>query len=186
MPSALPVPLNGTIHFDEVTSNPTTGEVSDADSAPTFAVFEEDNDTDLLSAAGVMIKRVGLTGNYKGSFTVSAANGFEVGKFYNVVTEATVNSITAKTRSLTFRVVRNESIVGVPRVDVEALDASTTAVLKLKFQVQAIERGQAQGVVPANNQITLESSNATDNYDLTGMVILMVSGLGTSQTRRIE
>lgn len=115
--------LNEVIHFDEVTHNPSTFAVSDADSTPTFAVYEEDTDTD-IGVGGNFTKRTALTGNYRGSFTVSAANGFEVGKFYNVIASATVNTISAKKVVMTFMVLPAAVSAGIPKVDPSYLDGN--------------------------------------------------------------
>lgn len=114
------VPIDDVIHFDAVTHNPTTLEVSDADSAPTYDVFEEATDTPIL-ATQAMTKRTSLTGNYRGAITVSAANGFEAGKWYSVIVTAIVDGVTQKDVAKTFRVGPAESVAGVPKVDVSHL-----------------------------------------------------------------
>jgi hypothetical protein len=109
------IPIDEVVHFDAITSD-STGEVSDADSTPTWAVFEEDNDTAILG--GNFTKRTSLTGNYRGSFTVSAANGFEAGKYYSVIGSATVDSKPGKCVCSMFRCVPAENVTGLPQVDV--------------------------------------------------------------------
>lgn len=111
------IPLDEVLHFDCVTHHPTTGAVTDADSTPTFAVYEEATDTD-IGIGGNLTKRTSLTGNYRGTFTASAANGFEVGKWYSIIASATVNAIAGKAVVKNFRVVANETVAGVPEVDV--------------------------------------------------------------------
>ena len=68
---------------DFTVTDPLTGQVSDADFLPTCDVFENTTDTPLLSPA--VVKRVGHLGDYRVSFDATIANGFEVGKSYNVV-----------------------------------------------------------------------------------------------------
>lgn len=109
------IPIDEVVHFDAITSD-NTGAATDADSTPTWAVFEEDTDTSIVDDD--FTKRTSLTGNYRGSFTVSAANGFEVGKYYSVIGTATVNSTTGKCVCAMFRCVPAENVVGVPQVDV--------------------------------------------------------------------
>lgn len=111
------IPLDEVVYFDVTTHHPTTQAVTDADSTPTFAVYEEATDTD-VGVGGNLTKRTSLTGNYRGSFTASAANGFEVGKFYSVIASATVNSIAAKRVVTMFRLKAAESSAGVAKVDV--------------------------------------------------------------------
>lgn len=110
------VPLDEVMFFDVVTSNPATGAASDADSTPTFAVYEESTDTD-IGVGGNLTKRTSKTGNYRGTFTLSAANGFEVGKWYSIIASATVNSVAGKGVVRNFRVVATESTVGVSNVN---------------------------------------------------------------------
>lgn len=110
------VPIDEVVTFDVVTHNPSTGAVSDADSTPTFEVFEDTTDTD-IGVGGNLTKRTSKTGNYRGSFTASAANGFEAGKWYSVIASATVNSIAAKSVAMHFMCVPAESSAGVPKTD---------------------------------------------------------------------
>ena len=51
------IPLDEVFHFDVITSSPTTGAATDADSIPTFAVYEESTDTD-IGVGGNMTKRL--------------------------------------------------------------------------------------------------------------------------------
>lgn len=111
------VAIDEVFYFDAITSHPSTGAASDADSTPTFEVFEESTDTD-IGVGGNLTKRTSKTGNYRGSFTASAANGFEAGKWYSVIASATVNSIAGKGRVAHFQCVPAESSAGVPKVDV--------------------------------------------------------------------
>lgn len=111
------VPIDEVVHFDVVTHNPSTGAVSDADATPTYSVFEEDTDTPILGPTN-LTKRTSLTGNYRGSFTCSADNGFESGRWYSVIASATVNGVAGKTVVANFRATPAESAAGVPKVDV--------------------------------------------------------------------
>lgn len=110
------LPLDAVIHFDVMTHNPSTGAISDADSTPTFDVYENAVDTGMLGATN-FTKRTSLTGDYRGTTTLSAANGFEVGKCYNVIASATVAAVTAKKNCGMFRIVPAETATGVPKVD---------------------------------------------------------------------
>lgn len=112
------IPLDEVFHFDVITSSPTTGAATDADSIPTFAVYEESTDTD-IGVGGNMTKRTSLTGNYRASFTMSAANGFEVGKFYSVIASATVGAVAGKAVAAHIRCIAAEAIAGKQKVDVD-------------------------------------------------------------------
>lgn len=115
------IPIDEVVHLDIITRDPETLVVSDADSTPTFAVFEEATDTPILSAQN-FTKRTSLTGNYRGSFTASAANGFEVGKWYTVIASATVNGYADKDVVAWFRCGPAEAQAGYPKVDTQYLE----------------------------------------------------------------
>lgn len=124
------IPLDEVIYFDCITTHPSTGAATDADSTPTFAVYEEATDTD-IGVGGNLTKRTSLTGNYRGTFTASAANGFEVGKWYSIIGSATVNSIAGKAVLRGFRIVLAEAVAGEPKVDVGAWGGSATPVTNI-------------------------------------------------------
>lgn len=85
--------LGQTITVDFTTSTPTTGAAATA-SAVTVRVFEDASDTAILTPTAT--ERSGHTGNYRTQIACTTANGFEVGKSYNVVVEATVDAVTAR------------------------------------------------------------------------------------------
>jgi hypothetical protein len=140
--------LEETITLDFVTSNPATGAAADADSTPTAEVFEDATDTAILTPT--VVKRTGKTGNYRLPVACTAANGFEVGKSYNIVASCVFSSVTYKARVGSFQVrpavpdvnvaqwkgsvVPTPTNAGHPRVDVyyvlgtTATDSSTSAV----------------------------------------------------------
>jgi hypothetical protein len=99
------VKLNEAVYFS-VTTRGTSGLV-DADSAPTFDIYEQATDTPV--ASGTMTKRTGYTGVYRGTFTPTTVGGYTVGRYYDVVVSGTVSSITDKAVALTF-VLRSASI----------------------------------------------------------------------------
>jgi len=137
------VPIDEVVTFDVVTHNPATGAVSDADSPPTFEVFEDTTDTD-VGVGGNLTKRTSKTGNYRGSFTASAANGFEAGKWYSVIASATVNAIAAKTVAKSFMCVPAETSAGVPQVRASAIaDDAVSAAALAAGAVAEIQSGLA-------------------------------------------
>lgn len=97
--------LEETIIVDFITSSPTTGAATDADSTPTCAVYEETNDTAILTPT--VVKRTSLTGNYRVPVACTAANGFEAGKSYAVIISATVGGVAAKAVAKNFQMRTN-------------------------------------------------------------------------------
>lgn len=134
------VAIDEVFYFDAITSNPSTGAASDADSTPTFEVFEEATDTD-IGVGGNLTKRTSKTGNYRGSFTASAANGFEAGKWYSVIASATVNSVAGKARVAHFQCVPAESSAGVPKVDVSHISGSAVSTSSAQIGVNIVNAG---------------------------------------------
>jgi hypothetical protein len=157
------IPLDEVIYFDAISSG-ATGVAADADSTPTFAVYEEATDTD-IGIGGNMTKRTSLTGNYRGSFTASAANGFEVGKWYAVIGSATIGAIACKGVLKSFRLVAAEAIAGKPKVDADGLAGQTiTAAAGVTFPSSiASPTNITAGTITTVTNLT----NAPTNGDLT-------------------
>jgi hypothetical protein len=88
------VTLGDSIFLDFITSNPNTGSVQDADVLPSCETFEDAYDVAIVSPT--VVKRTNKTGNYRVNVQVTNANGFEMGKSYNVIASATVNGIASK------------------------------------------------------------------------------------------
>lgn len=83
--------LGDTLYFDASTHSPTTGAVVDADATPTSEVFENGNDTPVLTPT--VTKRTGKTGSYRVPVVATSGNGFSVGPSYLVWLIATVGGI---------------------------------------------------------------------------------------------
>lgn len=139
------IPLDEVIYVEAIASS-STGAAADADSTPTFAVYEEATDTD-IGVGGNMTKRTSLTGDYRASFTASAANGFELGKWYAVIGSATISGVAAKGVLKTFRIVAAEATAGYPKTDVNAIAAD--AITASAIADNAIDAGAI-----ASNAIT--------------------------------
>lgn len=133
------IPLGDTVYFDLVTRD--INGVRDADDLPLFSVFQNVSDDPLL-ADEEMVQRVSYTGHYRGSFTLDADAGFEVGQWCNVVAAATVGGKDDKTIALTFRIIAAEQHVGQPLVDAE-LSAAERAAMATAYQdlVDGVETG---------------------------------------------
>lgn len=82
-----------------------TGTLTDADSLPTWRIYEENNDTATTNSNAVKRDDANTIGYYYARSQASAANGFEEGKDYIVRAEATVNAIKGADVIGRFRVV---------------------------------------------------------------------------------
>lgn len=177
------IPLDEVVHFDVTTHHPSTGAVTDADSTPTYSVFEEATDTPIL-ADQTFTKRTSLTGNYRGSFTASTANGFEVGKWYNVVASATVNAIAAKHVAMRFRVSPAESAAGVPKADVSHVNGNSAAAQNLARSASSMYIGSVTGVATTTTLID-SGLTETDADHWKGRVLVFTSGALAKQATDI-
>ena len=86
--------LGATLTFSITTHDADTGELTNASPLPTYRVYEDDNDTALLSGDMVRRDAAHTTGAYYKKITCAAASGFEIGKSYEVYIEATVDGDT--------------------------------------------------------------------------------------------
>lgn len=72
-----------------------TGAATDADSVPTYRVYEDETGTPILTGSMAKLDDTNTTGFYSEQISLSAANGFKVGKSYTVYIAATVSSVAA-------------------------------------------------------------------------------------------
>lgn len=93
----------------------TDGVAADADAAPSYRVYEDETATPILTGTMALLDSANTTGLYTEQITLSAANGFEVGKSYTIYIEATVSS-NVGTMSHTLRVEQDvwEKVFGLP------------------------------------------------------------------------
>jgi hypothetical protein len=80
-------------HDPDTTGNP----AKDADSVPTYRVYEDETGTPILTGSMALLDSTNTVGLYSEQITLSAANGFEVGKVYSIYISATVDSIVGTT-----------------------------------------------------------------------------------------
>jgi hypothetical protein len=182
------IPLNDVIYFDFITSSPSTGAATDADSTPTFAIYENSTDTD-IGSGGNATKRTSLTGNYRLTFTCSAANGFELDKWYNVIASATVSGIAGKAVVQKFRIVAAENTAGYPIADAVKINGTTQTAgdvyARLGAPAGASHAADIAAVQTTVNTLPTASTTAAavmasvieTGFDLTKSCKLMLSAL---------
>lgn len=99
----------GDFQIDDVLTFPVqtqrfdTGAAADADSAPTYRVYEDETATPILTGTMALLDSSNTDGFYSEQITLSAANGFESGKTYTIRIAATVNAVAGATTRV-FRV----------------------------------------------------------------------------------
>lgn len=89
--------IDDTLYFEVNTHVAATGAATDADSVPTYRVYEAATATPLLTGSMALFDSANTVGFYQASITLSAANGFEYKKHYVIYITATVSSITGTT-----------------------------------------------------------------------------------------
>jgi hypothetical protein len=95
--------IDDLLTFAVNTHTPSTGAATDADANPAYRVYEDETGTAILTGTLAKLDDAGTTGFYSEQITLSAANGFEVGKSYTVYVSAVVGGVTG-TLSHSFQV----------------------------------------------------------------------------------
>lgn len=170
--------LGETIYVDFITSAPSTGAVSDADSTPTCEVFEDATDAAILSPT--VTKRTSKTGNYRIPIACTTGNGFEAGKSYNVVVSATVGGVAAKAAVRSFQVRAASALTDDQAAQLAGIKAKTDLISANNFVLPApvsldgrtieIYRGSDYSLADGN---ALPFSN-DDWPDITGGTVSLV------------
>lgn len=75
------------------THTPSTGADVDADGNPTYRIYEDETGTPILTGSFAKLDDANTLGFYSEQITLSAANGFEKGKSYNIRKSATVAGV---------------------------------------------------------------------------------------------
>jgi hypothetical protein len=88
------------------THNTSTGSASDADSAPTYRIYEDETGTAIATGSMSLLDDSNTTGFYSERIQLLSSTGYEKGKSYVIYISATVNSITGTTNH-TFQIQAN-------------------------------------------------------------------------------
>lgn len=107
-----------------VNTHDDTGAAADADSVPTYRVYENETGTPIVTGSMALLDDANTTGCYSEQITLSAASGFEKGKSYNIRITATVGGI-AGAIIYTFQI---EAEVDANRVNWANVDNPSTTV----------------------------------------------------------
>lgn len=86
--------IDDLLTFPAITHAASTGALTDADSVPSYRVYEDENGTAILTGTMSKLDDTNTTGFYSRQLTLSAANGFEKGKCYTIYVTAAVSSVT--------------------------------------------------------------------------------------------
>jgi hypothetical protein len=80
-----------------VNTHDATGAEIDADSAPTYRVYEDETGVAILTGSMALLDDTNTLGYYSERIQLTAANGFEKGKSYNIRISATVGGVSGST-----------------------------------------------------------------------------------------
>lgn len=85
------VQIGDNLVFAITTHDPDTGILTDAESAPSYWVYEDETATAILDGTMAKLDDGNTTGFYTELIACTAANGFQNGKTYTIYIEATVD-----------------------------------------------------------------------------------------------
>lgn len=85
--------IDDLLTFSTNTHNAGTGAEVDADSAPTYRIYEDETTTPIVTGTMALLDAANTNGFYSEQITLSAANGFEKGKSYTIRTSETVATV---------------------------------------------------------------------------------------------
>lgn len=84
--------LGDDLVFSICTHDPDTGILTDADSAPSYRIYEDETETSILTGSMAKLDDSDTTGFYTELIACTTGNGYEIGKTYTIYIEATVDS----------------------------------------------------------------------------------------------
>lgn len=85
--------IDDNLTFTVNTHSPTTGAASDADGSVDYRIYEDETATPILTGSMALIDSANTEGFYSEQIALTAANGFEKGKSYNIYITAAVGSV---------------------------------------------------------------------------------------------
>lgn len=130
--------IDALLTFVVNTHTASTGASADADSVPGYRVYEDETGTAILTGNMAKLDDANTTGFYSEQITLSAANGFEVGKSYTVYISALVATIPGTTS-------RNFQVVAAPL---------TAAAIRTEMDSNSLDLNAIQAAIVALNNLS--------------------------------
>jgi hypothetical protein len=129
------VAIGDNLTFTVTTHSPTPpGAAADADSPPTYRVYEAETGTPIITGSMAKLDDADTTGFYSESIECSSANGFEDGKSYTIYVEAVMDAATFAT-SYGFRAVEPAAGGGARTILIAAVDAAGADVQGVRVRL---------------------------------------------------
>lgn len=85
--------IDDLLTFTANTHTAATGAATDADAVPSYHVYEDETATPIITGTMALLNGANTVGYYSEQITLSAANGFEKGKSYNIYIQAAVGGV---------------------------------------------------------------------------------------------
>lgn len=160
--------IDDLVTFSVTTHTASTGAATDADSVPSYRVYEDETGTAILTGNMAKLDDANTTGFYSEQITLSAANGFEKGKSYNIIVSATVGGIAGNTlRTFQLEAEVDANVVS-GNVTVGALATAAKAEVQTEAE-DALRTYHLDHLIPISNTIAASpSSTTTELYLSTG------------------
>lgn len=154
-----------------------TGAATDADAVPAYRVYEDETGTAILTGDMAKLDDANTVGFYSEQITLSAANGFEVGKSYTIYISAAVSGVTG-TLSHAFQVVLAPATAAALSTAQTSIDDLPTNAELATSQAAADDATLA--AIAALNNLSAAQVNAEADTALADV------GLTTTITGRID
>src|SRR3972149_6324440 len=130
----------------------------DADSVPSYRVYEDETGTAILTGSMTKLDDANTTGYYSEQLILSAANGLEKGKSYNIIMCAAVSSIThCATESFQVEAEVDSNVVS------DKTSYALTQTFPTNFSSQSIDTSGRVLLQPTQTGVTIPTVTAVTN-----------------------
>lgn len=155
------IALTKSTYYHFGTTNPNTGEATNADSTPIVNIAE-----DGVTMAYTPVVTSVSTGLYKVQIDVTGANGFEAGRMYSVFATAVVGGITGKDGLGQFEVITTDVETSLGRLDTTVSSRSTLTAPQVRTELST---ELARLDVAISSRLASASYTAPDNAGITAI-----------------
>ena len=160
-----------------------TGVATDADSAPSYRIYEDETATPILTGNLALLDSANTAGFYSERIQLTAANGLEKGKTYTVYISATVNSVES-TISHLFQIEALVDDIWDAILTGATHNIANSAGRRVReIGAYAIHDGTAQA--GANVSITLAAGASAIDGTYNRNLLVITDNTGVGQTRTI-
>ena len=139
------------------THTASTGAATDADSAPTYRVYEDETATPILTGSMALLDSSNTAGFYSERIQLTAGNGFEAGKSYTIYISATVDSVVG-TMSHTLQILAQVDVAAIEGSDPS--DTILASVTDDSTQIDGSSVNSVAGLIGALNDLSAAEVNA--------------------------